>query len=44
MHKNTNYYSGQPFLGQLLSFFPRNIFEMVALKHNQDEKDEILNK
>lgn len=38
MHKNTNYYSGQPFLGQLLSFFPRNIFEMVALKHNSDSE------
>jgi hypothetical protein len=36
MHKNTNFTSGQPFLGQLLSFFPKNIFEMVALKHNSD--------
>jgi hypothetical protein len=36
MSKNTNYSSGQPFLGQLLSFFPRNIFEMVVLKYNSD--------
>jgi hypothetical protein len=36
MSKNTKYYSGQPFLGQLLSFIPKNIFEMVALKHNSD--------
>ena len=36
MHKNTKITSGQPFLGQLLSFIPKNIFEIVALKHKSD--------
>jgi hypothetical protein len=36
MHKNTKYTSGQPFLGQLLNFIPKDIFELVALKHNSD--------
>lgn len=36
MSKNTKNYSGQPFLGQLLGFIPKNIFELIVLKNNSD--------
>lgn len=36
MSKNTKNYSGQPFLGQLLGFIPKDIFELIVLKNNSD--------
>lgn len=36
MSKNTNIYSGQPILGQLLSFFPKEIFDSSVSAFNSD--------
>lgn len=36
MSKNTNNFAGHPFLGQLLNYIPKDLFQLVALKHNSD--------
>lgn len=36
MSKNTNNYAGQPILGQLLSYIPKELFQMSVSKYNSD--------
>lgn len=36
MSKNTNIYAGTPILGQLLDFFPKEIFDKSVAKYNSD--------